>query len=349
MDIDFNKNETDVPLVSQHLEELCGKNVFYKSLPGNRGDDLIVMGINELLRRHQIRVVDDPSKADHMLIKGGGALIDEYPKLLADIQVLLRKTSSLPTTILPTSYLLRDQSLAELAGPRSALLRIYAREKYSFDLLNQLDFDGPAEIGLDHDTAFHLINSDFMRRLKRKTTLKHILIVERTDIEALCRPIVRFDGGTAEVAGTEITGPTVVNSPPAFGLRRHLPRSVKALKAQFLRVIELPKIERDAIKTPFAIQAIDRIHKDMPETRELPIRAFDVSQNRYSSFGQFATVIAQSAAVCSTRLHVGILSAMLDKPTYLVAGVYHKLRGIYEYSMSESKHVELLEQDINTR
>jgi exopolysaccharide biosynthesis predicted pyruvyltransferase EpsI len=71
--------------------------------------------------------------------------------------------------------------------------------------------------------------------------------------------------------------------------------------------------------------------------------AADISQTSLCSFDTFCSLIAQSAAVISTRLHVAVLAALLGKPTYLVAGPGTKIRSVYEYSLAEMPNVRLVD------
>ena len=333
--VDFQKNLSDVPLLDQLFESLADKRVYYDPLRGNRGDDLILLGIDELIRKHKIRLTPDVGKADHILIKGGGALIDDYASLLRDIRRLFHETSHVPTTLLPTSYHLRSSSMSELVGPRTAPLRIYAREEVSFELLRQMDFDGPVEIGLDHDTAFHLIGSDFLRGLQANRNERHVLIVERTDAEAIAQSKIQRDGQSKGAMTA-----TTVHRPAYSGLGKYVP---SAFRSRLKHAIVLPKIEAVAMQTPVARSGLQLVHSRHPHTRQMKVRCYDVSQNQLNTFDQFTKVIADSSVVYTTRLHVGILSAMMGIPTYMLAGVYHKLSGIHAYSMSHWDHVRVLQ------
>ena len=70
----------------------------------------------------------------------------------------------------------------------------------------------------------------------------------------------------------------------------------------------------------------------------------DISSRSVVSFDTFCTLIRDARAVCTNRLHVGVLAAMLNKPTLLVEGSYHKTRGIYEYSLRYFPHVAFRSQ-----
>ena len=310
------------------VRELFGSlqgNVYFQPIHGNLGDELIVMGIHQLAKECELNFTDNANEADHLLVKGGGALLDVYPKLLADFRLFFRNHADTPTTLLPTSYLLNSTDMAEIVGKRSAPLHIFAREKYSYDLLSNIQFDGPVTIGLDHDTAFHLENSDFISELKSGRTSEHVLIVERIDPEAL-------------------------SNATAFDRKGQLARSIKSsIKSVIPRAVidQLAPLRQkprpDPTQTPFVKAAHERVLADYPEVQDLPVVAFDVSHEKCcDSLAEFAKVISKSAVVYSSRLHVGILSAMLGIPTYLVEGVYHKIRGIREYSMSDMDHVVMI-------
>lgn len=60
------------------------------------------------------------------------------------------------------------------------------------------------------------------------------------------------------------------------------------------------------------------------------------------TFPEFCSEIARSEVIVSTRLHVAILGAILGRRTYIVAGKYHKIPGIYEYSMAAMDHVSMV-------
>jgi len=76
---------------------------------------------------------------------------------------------------------------------------------------------------------------------------------------------------------------------------------------------------------------------------DIPIIASDVSDPSSASFSEFCQLISTAAVVATNRLHVGILAGMLGKPTIIKPASYHKILGIYNYSMRDMPHVELLE------
>ena len=304
------------------------EQVYFQPIHGNFGDDLIVMGIESVASRNGLEFSSTMENADHLLVKGGGALLDVYPALLQQFKDFFHQNSNVPTTMLPTSYLLHTTSMPELVGRREAPLHIFVRERVSYELLKDLEFEGPVSISLDADTAFHLSDGEFCNQLKATGNSSYILLVERTDPESLGNRH-RFSG--------QIEEPSTVKEI----VRRLVPVGLRA-KFHQMRKGE----EQDPLKSHFAKKALERIYAEHPDLKGLPIRALDVSSlSSCGSLDEFASVIADAAVVYSTRLHVGILSAMLGTPTYLVEGVYHKISGIYEYSMKQMPHVTLICND----
>jgi exopolysaccharide biosynthesis predicted pyruvyltransferase EpsI len=53
--------------------------------------------------------------------------------------------------------------------------------------------------------------------------------------------------------------------------------------------------------------------------------------------------VNRAAKVSTDRAHVAITAASLRKLTRVYPGGYHKLRGIYEFSLSHMNHVEFVE------
>jgi exopolysaccharide biosynthesis predicted pyruvyltransferase EpsI len=77
----------------------------------------------------------------------------------------------------------------------------------------------------------------------------------------------------------------------------------------------------------------------------------DVSLNSLLSFEHFCVVISHASIVLTTRLHVGILAAMMEKPTIIVPGSvkYGKIQGIYDYSLHDYSNVQLVDNPFTDR
>lgn len=324
--------------VDSHLEQLKQGRVYFDPLVGNLGDDLILAGQKEQFRRHGIRQVKTPAEADHILIRGGGAFYPAYPRMLKNIQTLLAQNPAIPATILPASYGLTE-SLDVFCGSRTGQVTFFARETTTRDkLLQSLKPNAPINIELDHDSAFQLRETTWLHNLRQSRTDRHILLVERTDKERL-QPIAgshsTVNNETGSVGAASIQG--LNRWQRAFW--RRLPNR---WRLAWTHRWNLPAIETASRQTSFARHALDLVHAHHADRSDLPVRAFDISQPDLLDLPGFARIIADAAVVVTTRLHVGIFAHLLEKPVYLVDGVYHKIRGIYNYSLRESPFVKLV-------
>jgi len=62
-----------------------------------------------------------------------------------------------------------------------------------------------------------------------------------------------------------------------------------------------------------------------------------------TDFQAFANLIENSKRVYTDRLHVAILSAILGKDTLLYPNIYHKNRGVYEFSLHKFPNVRFVD------
>lgn len=80
--------------------------------------------------------------------------------------------------------------------------------------------------------------------------------------------------------------------------------------------------------------------------RQKPKENIDVSKGRVTEWEILLKLVSQYAEVHTDRAHVSISAAMLGKKTYVYPMRYHKLKGIYEYSLSHLEHVEWVEAEV---
>lgn len=306
------------------LSPYSGKKVFFDPLEGNNGDLLIEMGGVEILRRVGTKLVRDPKDADVIVINGGAAMTDIWShgfRVLENYNRLYPKT---PLVILPSSFAFTKTDFPALFRDRIAPAFVYARERFSLKLLEDLTFPDTVRLGIDHDMAFQLQDTPYLQQWKARRAEKHILIVERIDPESI----------------------TDVYNPPTSSWKQHIPWSVKRpINEHLLWPLKRQKLANRlgqlGLHSPFVQEWHQRVLSDYPHLRELPVYAADISRPDLCDFDRFSQLIAESAVVVATRLHVGILAAMLDKPTYVKSGAYHKIRGIYEYSLVDRPNVHL--------
>jgi exopolysaccharide biosynthesis predicted pyruvyltransferase EpsI len=310
------------------LSKYRGKSVFFEPLHGNNGDKLIEMGSRELLRKIGVNLVAKPQQAEVIVINGGAGMTDIW---VHGFQTLKTYNSLYPNThliIFPSSFWFTETDFSSLFSDRVAPAFVYAREPYSLQVLQNLVFPTDVRLGIDHDTAFHLQSSDYLKKLQSKTASKHILIVERNDPES-------------------VTGAYQAHQPNLTTKTRYIPpfirQPISRLIISPLKHMALAKsLGEQGANTQFTQECLKQIFQDYPELESLPVFAADISDPLLCSFHTFSKLIAEAAVVVATRLHVGILAAMLDKPTYIKSGSYHKIRGIFEYSLQDKQNVRLV-------
>ncbi|BAZ48935.1 exopolysaccharide biosynthesis protein-like protein [Nostoc sp. NIES-4103] len=322
---------TQTNLLNPLLEELSkyrGKRIFFEPLHGNNGDKLIEMGSREMLQKLGANLVNQPQQADAIVVNGGAGMTDIWVHgfhTLRNYNCLYPQT---PLIVLPSSFWFTETNFASLFSKRVAPAFIYAREPYSLKTLKDLVFPGDVRLGIDHDMAFHLQDSLYIKNLQSKTAQKHILIVERNDPES--------------VTGSYQSEQTISTTKSSY-IPKFIKRPIRRYILTPLKHAALAKsLGEQGANTTFVQESLNQVLQDHPNLAGLPVFAADISNPDLCSFHTFSKLIAEAAVVVATRLHVGILAAMLDKPTYIKSGSYHKIRGIFEYSLVDKQNVRLV-------
>lgn len=296
---------------------LEGKQIYFEPAGGNHGDTLIELGSRRVIEERGLRLIQDAPGADAILINGSGGLgVELWNENLPGLRSFAQTFRNKPLIVLPSSFQFQGDHLARCFEGRTAPAYLMARDRNSLKQLEGQTFPSPVEIGAGDDMAFALRGSPFLAELNARKTTRHILLVERFDREATTAP------------------PQPVNVPSP--LRRYTPQGLKFLAKKILH-------RRRVARSTFTPTALERLYAQAPQFKGLPVIAQDISSPVGFSFEQFLDAIANAAVVISTRLHVGILAALLDKPTYLIGGksAYAKLKNVYEYSLSDLPHVHL--------
>jgi exopolysaccharide biosynthesis predicted pyruvyltransferase EpsI len=281
---------------SDYLSTLDGA-VFIDWLAGNNGDRLIRMGLERLLRQNPARLVDDPVKAERIILNGGGAMNDFWEGGLALWERYRRRYPDKPLTIAPSSFSLTRDRFERICAHADSPMVLYAREQISYDLLRGFSPPAWVDVRLAQDLALELRESDFIRGLRGAARGDHVLIALRADRE-----------GSA-AALSSIRAPWL----PA-PIRRPLAR----LRTRLI-----------AHRSGRALRAIER-SAGIP--RATPRVYCDVSVS--ADFDHFTTLIRDAALIVTDRLHCAVLGSMLGKRVVLRPGSYHKNQGVFEYSLS---------------
>ncbi len=282
---------------------------------GNNGDVLIELGSRKFCEEAGIVNVALPEKADVLIVRGGGRM-SGYQLAYNLIAGLWNNFPNKPLIVLPSSYYFPEKDFAHVLRSRSAPTHIFCREERSFEHISP-QLPPYVQVLMGHDMAFCLSVDDFGAR----HIGEHILAVERNDYEH---------------PSNDLAKPSSEPSPLGHikaGFANKLPRPV----ARSLRNRLRPETPSPEFKLFVETTASEYV------ASQVPIRYGDVSNQRRYSQADFYNLVKASKLTVTTRLHVGILSALLGIDTKLIAGPYHKLRGIYSHSMSDMSHVELVD------
>lgn len=319
--------------VDQALSPYEGKKIYFEPLGGNNGDVLIEKGSLSYLNSIGIQRASNPENSEAIVINGGGAINDIWESGIAAVKKYSLQHPNIPLIILPSSFIFHKTHFPSLFEFHKAPVFLYAREPYSLNILKELKFSPCVQVGLDHDMAFRLEKTAFIQDLKSKAADKHILIVERHD----------FESATVNLTGSSIKTtqlPSIVKDPIPTSIKDSINKNIRnPLRHSFLK-----NRDKMGINTSFFQEAYQKVLNDYPGLHSLPIYAADISSDYYFSFKQFAQLVSESAVVVTTRLHVAILAAMLNKPTYVKTGSYHKIRGIFEYSLKDRPNFHLIDK-----
>ena len=308
--------------VAEELAAYRGRHVFFEPLSGNNGDKLIEMGSRVALSRAGVALVRRPEQAALIVVNGGAGMTDVWGAVHR-LESYTKGFPGTPILVLPSTFYFTATDFSSIFTNRESGVTLYSRDLTSLKTLQALQFPCTARLGVDNDMAFTLKDSPYVQRLRRKASNKHILVVERGDAEA-----------ASDLRLTQFG--------PKWRFKKYIPVGIKRPIRWALHTRRWA--EHEGQRTAFARTTLDLARDRFPEFRRLPIFASDISLTGVFSFAHFSRLVADAAVVITTRLHVGILAAMLGKPTLLKAGAgkFPKIRSIYEYSLREYPNVSLL-------
>lgn len=307
--------------VIEKLREWQGQAVFFHPLHGNNGDKLIELGARRAIDLAGVSLVSSPAKANLIIFNGGAGLTDVWEHGFATLQTLSSSHPTTPLIVLPSTIQFSDpQQLQRNLAGRQTPIFVYCREQHSLDRLQESALPEHVVLGLDHDMAFSLQESNFLTMLRNKSEDRHVLLVERGDKEGVT-------GARQQSMGR-------------FPLKKYAPIAFK-------RYVKRRVLSRQAKNSPLASAVHAFLQENAPSSSQLPMICFDASSPELINFKHFCLLIAKSDCVFTTRLHVGILAAMLGKQTFIFEGLkkLSKISGIYDFSLSDMPHVKLVRFD----
>lgn len=286
---------------------------------GNNGDELLGRVFLAVLRDLGITLTSNPDRAEVLLVRPGGALLDRYqaPRLLTG---RLAALPDLPLVIFPHSSWFETQDPAQMFAGRSAPTLWISREPRSHQHLLTSWGDSLAKanvsLALDHDVVAS--GHSHVRAalgLEASTPAAHgVLVVARLGVESgsMDGPLVRPPLSRRVL----VAGFQRLPQRPQILLRRRVTRaSQQAANARLL--------ERAAPMLPAEVL-----------TATPTEWSFDVSDPTLATFSQYVQALSSAAVVITDRLHVAMPAAILNKRTILVESGYHKLVGVFEHSLT---------------
>ena len=267
---------------------------------GNNGDVLIVMGAKHILKKTGCKLVNSPKNAEQIIIRGSGSMVDIHVTDFKDFVYYRKNYHDLPLIIGPSTYRFPGANFRKVCEISSSPFIFFARDRISSRVLSELRLPKHCDIRVSHDLAFELRDSDFIENLVKNSSEKHILIAMRKDKEGVAGLLVKMRG-------------------------TWLPKRVRR-PLSWVRDRMVARVSRDAIEK---ILEREKVRETLPRIYR------DVSTS--VSFEEFVVYIRDAALIITNRLHVAVLGHLLNKRVVLIcSGEYHrhKIRGVYELSMS---------------
>lgn len=298
------------------------KKIYVDPCSGNNGDKLIWLGMQEVLTKSKANIVGDVADADLVVINGGGMFIDAYKQGINKVLEFTNSYPDKPLCIAPNSFHFTEVDFGKVLDHRCSPMYIFSREKYSKSYIDSLISNRPLISSyMDHDLAFNLEGSGFIESILNQypsSNKGNVLVVDRMDVEH------------SKAAGkVSLLKKIYVSIMPGF------------LK-DIVRVIRIRM--RNKAGSSFTVSAKKTLHDLCPEYKIESILTMDISRPDVCNFDDFIKYIAEADYVFTNRLHVGILAHLLNRKVFMAEGSYHKMRGIYEYSMTSSPDTRIMIQ-----
>ncbi len=162
------------------LQSCKGKEIYVCPYRGNAGDSLIIAGVIHILRSRGLSMTADPRQAEVILWPGGNFAM--YRTCVETLLDILQQSPSAEVIIGPATFRGNSTNWRNLLSNSSERIRwVFARDPVSFENLKDEVVSGGIEIGLSHDPAIHLCQSDWLRRIRLAATDEYVLVSMRDD------------------------------------------------------------------------------------------------------------------------------------------------------------------------
>lgn len=285
---------------------------------GNNGDRLMLAVFRRVLGDLGIRLVGCPGDADVLVVPPNGALLEKYsfPWIL---ERRLRDLPDRPTVIFPSSAYFPERDPSRIFGTRQTETLWILREGISFKHLkdqwgSRLSERG-VHLALDHDIV--VSGSRYVPEvLGGQASGSQVLVAPRSDAEGSRAMIVQPHRRLPFARQIATRAPNLIKLPLARFVRRSRTRTAAAAL-----------LAAAGVEVGRGLKRID----------------LDISATQFATFEDYSIAIRRSSFVVSDRLHVGLPAAVLGQRVILVETGYHKLRGVYEQSLSSLENVTFID------
>ena len=175
----------------QFLQENRHRTFYMKPWNGNSGDVLIWLGTAQLLKDLHVHRTLDPHEAQIILIPGGNQTMWQE-----NIEVWKDAWSRWPGkdfVVGPTTiWLGLTRWDHEIQHRHVRVMALFARDPASYAILLTCRLNGNVTIGLSHDPALYLRDSELIGRHREAATDEFVLLAFRGDFEGLKKPPGRW-------------------------------------------------------------------------------------------------------------------------------------------------------------
>lgn len=167
----------------QFLTSRKNKVIYMKPWDGNSGDVLIWMGTNKLLADLEIKTTVNPKESDVVLIPGGNQTMWQE-----NVNIWKEVWSKYPEkefVVGPATFQFDYTDwFREIVNSGVTVGGLFARDRNSYTNLLSCKLNKHIVLGLSHDPALYLRDSNLIRRHKEAVSEEFILAAFRNDHEA---------------------------------------------------------------------------------------------------------------------------------------------------------------------
>ena len=296
---------------------------------GNNGDILMDRVFRLILEELEIEQTLEPDLADLAIVPPSGALLQGYafPGLLPE---RARTFNSRPLVVFPSSLYFPTQDPAFMFQGRTAPTTLILREAQSHRHLLSLWADSLQDAGvnmvIDHDVVAS--GHEYVKQeIGDWSMADYVLVSARRDREST---------------------PIGLESPSGIPARKQFRDALASAIPYGSVKTALARVARSSANQRAAEELIESVERDrlsvlQPGAKQPSMRMVDASATQFATFVEYRKLVGRASAVITNRLHVALPSAILGKQVILVETGYHKLRGVYEQSLSGAPNVLLVD------